>query len=54
MSQWCVNGCSNKNAELTCRLVYIEIAAFVFEIDISIILLEHVNLNAAYGLSRLC
>jgi hypothetical protein len=55
-SQWYhLNRCSNTNAELTCSLVYVdivEIATFVLEFDISsIILWEHVNLNAAYVLS---
>ena len=48
-----LNGCSNINAELTCSLVHVQIATFVVEIDISsIIHREHVNLNAAYVLSR--
>ena len=48
-----LNGCSNTNAELTCCLVQVEIAIFVLKFDISsIILWEHVNLNAAYILSR--
>jgi hypothetical protein len=53
-SQWChLNGCSNTNTELTCSLVQVEIATFVLEFNgSSIILWEHVNLNAAYVLSR--
>ena len=52
-NQWChLNGRSNRNAELTCSLVQVEIAAFIFEFDISLVHWEHVNLNAAYVLSR--
>jgi hypothetical protein len=52
-NQWChLNGRSNRNAELTCSLVQVEIATFIFEFDISIVHWEHINLNAAYVLSR--
>ena len=41
------------NAELTCSLVQVETASFVLEFDTSsIILWEHVNLDAAYVLSK--
>lgn len=53
MNQRChMNGCSNTNAELTCGLVQVEILTFVFEIDVSIIHGEYVDLNAAYVFSR--
>ena len=53
MNKWChLNGCSNRNAKLICSLVHVEIATFVYEFDISRIHWEHVNLNAAYILSR--
>ena len=39
------------NAELTCSLVQVEIATLVLEFDTSsIVLREHINLNAAYVL----
>ena len=48
-----LNGYSNTNAELTCCLIQVEIATVVLEFDISsIILWEHIDLNAAYVLSR--
>ena len=53
MNQRCqLNGCSNRNAELTCSLVHVKIATFIFEFEVSIVQWEHVNLNAAYVLSR--
>jgi hypothetical protein len=50
---WChLNGYSHPQAELTCGLIDVDIAAPVLELDPRIVLWEDINLNSAYVLAR--